>query len=79
MDRLKEAVAYCFNIDLWPTEFSTGCALVAAKRRLNMDSVTLAMILGTSVFVGKSQIVLEGSDKVAVGSLWVCNIQVNKG
>ena len=76
-DQLKRAIELRFNMDLWPKEFVSGAALISAKRRLNIDSVVLGLILGTSAFLGKSQIALEGSDKVEVGGLWVCNIQVN--
>ena len=75
---LQAAMNFQFNLNLWPESFVEGCALVAAKRRLNIDSVLLSLILGTSAFVGKSQVRLDGSDKVDVASIWVCNIQVNK-
>ena len=75
---LKEAIKLQFDATLWPAEFIVGVSSVAVKRRLNIDSMVLAYILGTSVFLGKSQIQLEGSDKVEVASLWVCNIQVDK-
>ena len=74
---LKEAMSYKFNLNLWPKSFIEGCASIAAKRRLNIDSVVLSVILGTSIFVGKSQVRMEGSDRIDVGSLWVCNIQVS--
>ena len=74
---LQEAMNIKFNLKLWPTNFIEGCALVAAKRRLNIDAVALSIIMGTSAFVGKSQIRMEGSDKVDVASLWVCNVQVS--
>ena len=79
---LQDAMNVKFNLKLWPTNFVEGCALVAAKRRLNIDSIVLSIIMGTSAFVGKSQICMDGSDKVDVASLWVCNVQVsliNKG
>ena len=69
-------MSYRFNLNLWPHEFIEGCASIAAKRRLNIDSVILSIILGTTVFVGKSQIRMVGSDKVDVASLWICNVQV---
>ena len=73
---LQYAMSYRFNLNLWPHEFIEGCASIAAKRRLNIDSVILSIILGTTVFVGKSQIRMVGSDKVDVASLWICNVQV---
>ena len=73
---LQEAMNFCFNLSLLPSDFVEGCALVAAKRSLNIDAVALSIILGTSTFLGKSQIQMEGSDKIDVASLWVCNIQV---
>ena len=73
---LQDAMSYSLNLNLWPSEFIEGCALVAAKRRLNVDSVILSIILGTSVFAGKAQVRMEGSDKIDVASLWICNIQV---
>ena len=73
---LQYAMSYRFNLNLWPQEFIEGCASIAAKRRLNIDSVILSIILGTTVFVGKSQIRMVGSDKVDVASLWICNVQV---
>ena len=73
---LQEARNFCFNLSLLPSDFVEGCALVAAKRSLNIDAVALSIILGTSTFLGKSQIQMEGSDKIDVASLWVCNIQV---
>ena len=72
---LKDAMGYKFNLNLWPKSFIEGCASIAAKRRLNVDSVVLSVILGTSIFVGKSQVRMEGSDRIDVASLWVCNIQ----
>ena len=74
---LKEAMNFYLNLHLWPTDFVEGCAMVAAKRSLNIDAVALSIILGTSTFLGKSQIRMEGSDKVDVALLWICNIQVN--
>ena len=76
-DKLKEAIGLKFDMNLWPVDFVKGAALIAAKRRLNLDSVILGLILGTSAFIGKSQIVLDGSDKVEAGGLWICNIQVH--
>ena len=73
---LQDAMSYSLNLNLWPSEFIEDCALVAAKRRLNVDSVILSIILGTSVFAGKAQVRMEGSDKIDVASLWICNIQV---
>ena len=73
---LQDAMSYSLNLNLWPSEFIESCALVAAKRRLNVDSVILSIILGTSVFAGKAQVRMEGSDKIDVASLWICNIQV---
>ena len=57
------------NLNLWPTTFVEGCAMVAAKRSLNIDAVALSIVLGTSTFLGKSQIQMDGSDKVDVASL----------
>ena len=74
---LQDAMNVKFNLRLWPTNFVEGCALVAAKRKLNIDLVVLSIIMGTSTFVGKSQIRMDGSDKVDVASLWVCNVQVS--
>ena len=75
-DQLKKAIKLQFDLRLWPQEFVAGASLVAAKRRLNLDSVILGLVLGTSAFIGKTQIALEGSDKVEVAGLWICNIQV---
>ena len=75
---LQDAMNFTLNLNLWPKDFIEGCALVAAKRRLNIDSVVLSLILGTSVFAGKAQVRMEGSDKIDVSSLWFCNIQVCK-
>ena len=74
---LKRACSYKLDLTLWPPEFVRGCAQVAVRHKLNIDSVILAFLLGTSVFVGKSEISLDGSDRKEVGSIWLCNIQVN--
>lgn len=76
VDRLKEAIDFSFDLNLWPTDFIKGVSLVSAKHRLNMDSVVLAQIVGTSAFLGKTQIRIEGGDKFEVGSVWACNVQV---
>ena len=76
MDRLKEAIEFQFDLNLWPPSFVKGASFVAAKRRLCVDSVILAEIVGTAAFIGKTQIQLEGSDRVEVASLWVLNVQV---
>jgi len=76
-DSLKKAIELKFDLNLWPTDFVKGCALIAAKNRLNVDSVILAFVLGTSIFAGKSEITVDGSDRVEVGSLWILNIQVS--
>ena len=76
-DLLKKAIEYRLDLNLWPPTFIEGCALVAAKHRLHIDSVIMAFITGTSIFVGKSEIRVGGSDRVEVGSLWVLNIQVS--
>ena len=76
VDRLKEAIEFSFDLNLWPTDFIKGVSLVSAKHRLNMDSVVLAQIVGTSAFLGKTQIRIEGGDKFEVGSVWACNVQV---
>lgn len=75
-DLLKKAIKLRFDLNLWPPAFVKGCALLAAKNRLNIDSIILAFITGTSIFVGKSEIMVDGSDRIEVGSLWVLNIQV---
>ena len=75
-NRLKEAVERKFDLNLWPQQFFYGFALVAACNRLNIDAVIMALIAGTAIFVGKSEIVLEGSDKTESGSLWIVNVQV---
>ena len=76
-DPLKRAVNYKFDLRLWPLAFIQGCAQVAARHRLNIDSVILGLLVGTSVFIGKSEIALEGGDRKEAGSLWFVNIQVN--
>ena len=76
-DNLKTAIGRKFDYNLWPPRFIHGCALLAAKNRLDLDAVLLALICGTSIFAGKSQIILEGSDRVECGSLWILNIQVS--
>ena len=73
---LKEAVERTFDLNLWPPKFIYGCALIAASNRLNIDAVLLALIAGTAIFIGKSEIVWEGSDKIESGSLWIVNVQV---
>ena len=75
-DHLRKAIQRRFDLSLWPKNFIRGCALVAVKGRLNIDTVILAFIVGTSIFSGKSQIFLEGSDRVEVGSIWIVNVQV---
>ena len=75
-DPLKRAVALRFDLALWPPLFVRGCALIAARHRLNIDSIVLALITVTSIFVGKSEISIDGSDRTEVGSLWTLNIQV---
>ena len=76
-DVLKKAIELRFDLNSWPINFVRGCALIAVKHRLNIDSVILAFILGTAIFVGKSEIVVTGSDRVEVGSLWILNVQVS--
>ena len=75
-DNLKSAITRKFDLKLWPPAFIHGCSLIAAKNRLDVDAVVLSFICGTSIFAGKSQIMVEGSDRVECGSLWVLNIQV---
>ena len=75
-DVLKTAVSRKFNLNIWPVPFIRGCSLLAAKNRLDIDAVILALVAGTSIFAGKSQIHLEGSDRVECGSLWILNVQV---
>ena len=65
------------NLDLWPTDFVVSCAKLASKHRINVDSLVLSLILGTSFFLGKTQLRLQGSDRVEIGSLWILNVQVN--
>ena len=49
-NNLKERT---FDLNLWPTAFIYGCALVAASNRLNIDAVILALIAGTAVFISQ--------------------------
>ena len=76
-DTLRKAIQRKFDLSLWPVEFVRGCSLIAIKNGLNIDAVILAIIAGTSIFSGKSEIRIEGSDRVEVGSIWIVNIQVN--
>lgn len=73
---LKNAMDIAFNLNLLPQDFAVGCAMIAAVRRLNIDSVILALIVGTASFIGKSEVSKENSKRVDVGSLWVVNVQV---
>ena len=75
-DFLKTAISQKFDLNLWPPRFIRGCALIAAKNRLDIDAVMLSLVAGTSIFAGKSQIHLEGSDREESGSLWIPNVQV---
>ena len=75
-DHLKKAIEIGFDLNLWPVKFIQGSSAVAIKNRLNVNSVLLAFLTGTSIFAGKSEIKVEGSDRTECGSLWVLNIQV---
>ena len=45
-DNLKKAIELQFDKNLFPEEFVYGASLISAKRRLNVDSVILAQLLG---------------------------------
>ena len=75
---LEQAMNYKLNLDLWPRDFIIGCSNLAAKYRVNIDSLILSFLLGTATFLGKTQVRLQGSDRVEVGSLWILNVQVKR-
>lgn len=75
-DLLRKAIKLGMDLNLWPPEFVKGCYAVAVKNRLNVVSVMLAFVTGTSVFVGKSEIKIDKTDRTECGSLWVLNVQV---
>ena len=74
---LKKAIERTYDLNLWPVEFVQGSAAISVKNRLNIDSILLAFLTGTSIFVGKSKIKVGPSDREEVGSLWVLNVQVS--
>ena len=52
MSEMESIIDLQFDMNLWPPAFVRGIALVSAKRRLNMDAVVLAQLVGTSAFLG---------------------------
>ena len=54
-DHLKKAIEIGFDLNLWPVKFIQGSSAVAIKNCLNVNSVLLAFLTGTSIFAGKKQ------------------------